>query len=38
MIPLTGTTNAAHMADDLKVFDFQLQPAEVEQIERLTER
>ena len=24
MIPLTGTTNAAHMREDLEVFDFRL--------------
>ncbi|MDG3007739.1 aldo/keto reductase family protein [Paludisphaera mucosa] len=35
MLPLTGTTDAAHMRDDLDVFDFQLEPKEVERIERL---
>ncbi|MDB5385471.1 MAG: Aldo/keto reductase [Planctomycetaceae bacterium] len=33
MLPLTGTTNADHMRDDLEVFDFQLDPAEVRSIE-----
>jgi diketogulonate reductase-like aldo/keto reductase len=35
MIPLTGTTNAKHMRDDLAAFDFQLEKGEVERIERL---
>ena len=35
MIPLTGTTNADHMRGDLDVFDFRLEPEEVEQIEGL---
>lgn len=35
MLPLTGTTNAAHMRDDLNVFDFQLDASEVALIERL---
>jgi diketogulonate reductase-like aldo/keto reductase len=38
MIPLTGTTNADHMQADLEVFDFQLTPAEIEQIERLARK
>jgi diketogulonate reductase-like aldo/keto reductase len=38
MIPLTGTTSADHMQADLAVFDFQLEPDEVEQIERLATR
>jgi diketogulonate reductase-like aldo/keto reductase len=33
MVPLTGTTDAAHMRADLEVFDFRLEPTEVEQIE-----
>ena len=33
MIPLTGTTDAGHMRADLEVFDFSLDPAEVERIE-----
>jgi diketogulonate reductase-like aldo/keto reductase len=32
MIPLTGTTNAAHMQADLGVFSFCLEPREVEMI------
>jgi len=35
MVVLTGTTNADHMRTDLSVFDFQLEPGEVEMIERL---
>jgi diketogulonate reductase-like aldo/keto reductase len=35
MIPLTGTSDAAHMQEDLEVFDFRLAPEEVERIERL---
>src|SRR5262249_7846239 len=35
MIPLTGTTSAEHMRADLEVFDFRLDPEEVERIERL---
>jgi diketogulonate reductase-like aldo/keto reductase len=35
MIPLTGTTDAGHMLADLGVFDFSLDPEEVERIERL---
>lgn len=38
MLPLTGTTNADHMRSDLDVFDFHLEPEEVEQIEHLAER
>jgi diketogulonate reductase-like aldo/keto reductase len=30
MLPLTGTTNAEHMRTDLEVFDFRLDPAEIE--------
>ncbi len=33
MIPLTGTTNAEHMQEDLNVFDFSLKATEVERIE-----
>ena len=36
MIPLTGTTDAGHMRDDLAVFDFRLTPDEVATVERLT--
>jgi diketogulonate reductase-like aldo/keto reductase len=35
MVPLTGTTDAAHMRADLEVFDFRLEPEEVEWIEGL---
>ena len=35
MVPLTGTTDAGHMRADLDVFDFRLEPEEVERIERL---
>jgi diketogulonate reductase-like aldo/keto reductase len=34
MIPLTGTTSAAHMQADLEVFNFRLEPEEVKRIER----
>jgi diketogulonate reductase-like aldo/keto reductase len=33
MMPLTGTTNAEHMREDLEVFTFHLDPEEVKQIE-----
>jgi diketogulonate reductase-like aldo/keto reductase len=36
MLPLTGTSNAAHMRADLDVFDFHLEPAEIELIENLS--
>jgi diketogulonate reductase-like aldo/keto reductase len=35
MIPLTGTTDANHMRQDLDIFDFGLEPAEIQQIARL---
>ena len=35
MVVLTGTTNADHMRVDLGVFDFRLDPEEVQLIERL---
>jgi diketogulonate reductase-like aldo/keto reductase len=35
MVALTGTTDAGHMRGDLDVLDFRLEPAEVEQIERI---
>jgi len=38
MLPLTGTTNAAHMQADLDVFGFCLEPEEVEQIQDLGAR
>jgi diketogulonate reductase-like aldo/keto reductase len=38
MIPLTGTTSAEHMRQDLDVFDFRLTADEVEQIENILVR
>ena len=38
MIPLTGTTSADHMHEDLGVFEFSLNAAEVERIEGLESR
>ena len=35
MIPLTGTTDAAHMLADLEAFDFRLDEAEVKAIENM---
>jgi diketogulonate reductase-like aldo/keto reductase len=35
MVTLTGTTDSEHMRKDLEVFDFQLEPDEVERMERL---
>lgn len=35
MIPLTGTTDPEHMAEDLQALEFQLTPGETAQIERL---
>ena len=35
MIPLTGTTDAAHMRANLDAFAFRLEPEEVERIEGL---
>ncbi len=35
MLPLTGTSDADHMRADLDVFDFRLEPDEVERIEHL---
>ncbi len=35
MVPLTGTTDAEHMREDLDVFNFRLEPKEVEIIEAL---
>ena len=35
MMPLTGTTDAGHMRDDLSVFDFRLEPDEIRQVENL---
>jgi len=36
MIPLTGTTDAQHMQQDLGIFEIQLQPEEIETIECIT--
>jgi diketogulonate reductase-like aldo/keto reductase len=33
MLPLTGTTDPAHMREDLAIDDFELTPDEVETIE-----
>lgn len=38
MMPLTGTTDADHMRDDLAVLSFRLEPEEVRQIESLVAR
>ena len=38
MLPLTGTTNAGHMRDDLDIFDFKLDAAEIAEIEGLIAR
>jgi diketogulonate reductase-like aldo/keto reductase len=35
MIPLTGTSSPTHMRQDLECFDFELEPAEAHEIERL---
>jgi diketogulonate reductase-like aldo/keto reductase len=35
MQPLTGTTDAAHMQEDLRAYDFHLSPEEVRLIERV---
>lgn len=35
MLPLTGTTDPGHMAEDLDVFGFELSPEEVELIEKI---
>jgi diketogulonate reductase-like aldo/keto reductase len=35
MVALTGTTDPGHMREDLEVFDFRLEPEEVERIEGL---
>lgn len=36
MVALTGTKDAAHMAADLEVFDFRLEPEDVATIEAMT--
>jgi diketogulonate reductase-like aldo/keto reductase len=35
MIPLTGTSSAAHMREDLAAFDHSLDEADVRAIERI---
>ncbi len=35
MVALTGTTSADHMRADLEVFDFRLEPEEIERIEHV---
>jgi len=35
MVPLTGTTSAQHMKEDLGVFVIELTPAEVDLIEEI---
>ena len=35
ILPLTGTSDADHMQADLAIFDFCLEPTEVQQIEKL---
>jgi hypothetical protein len=35
MLPLTGTTDAAHMRADLEVVQFQLSAADVERLDHL---
>jgi diketogulonate reductase-like aldo/keto reductase len=35
MVPLTGTTQAQHMADDLRVDQFTLTPEEIARIETI---
>jgi diketogulonate reductase-like aldo/keto reductase len=35
MIPLTGTSSAAHMAEDLRIVEFELEPDEVRTLEQL---
>jgi diketogulonate reductase-like aldo/keto reductase len=38
MICLTGTTDTLHMREDLEIYDFELTPAEVSQIEKISSR
>jgi diketogulonate reductase-like aldo/keto reductase len=35
MVPLTGTTDAGHMREDLDAFAFRLEPEEIERVEGL---
>jgi diketogulonate reductase-like aldo/keto reductase len=38
MLPLTGTTDGAHMREDLAVVEFELSPPEVDLVENVAER
>jgi diketogulonate reductase-like aldo/keto reductase len=38
MIPLTGTTDAGHMREDLDAFGVDLEPADVRRVDRIGER
>jgi diketogulonate reductase-like aldo/keto reductase len=35
ILPLTGTSNREHMQEDLAVFDFELEPQEIQLVEQL---
>lgn len=35
MVALTGTTSAAHMTEDLSIYDFELQPDKVRALDEL---
>ena len=35
MIPLTGTTNPDHMAQDLTCYEFELSPEDIDLIENI---
>ncbi|MDD1650772.1 MAG: hypothetical protein LUO80_10335 [Methylococcaceae bacterium] len=35
IIPLTGTTSAAHMREDLSIFELELAPSESDAIDQL---
>src|SRR5262249_19042376 len=35
MVPLTGTTDPGHMRSDLEAFEFRLEAAEVERVQRI---
>jgi diketogulonate reductase-like aldo/keto reductase len=35
MLPLTGTTSAEHLAEDLGAYDFELAPNDVDLVERI---
>ena len=38
MVPLTGTTDAGHLREDLEVFEVRLDPEEVERLEHVALR